>query len=199
MLDKVRQRERVKKWRKDNPEKQKAYQDKYFSKPGIREKRLASTKRWTGDNLEKVKVYRREYAKRADVKRRRYLRYRKALGPGHRQTVKNYLQEEARKKYNLEHSMKHYTTRKQYLQAYKAERGCKVCGEKDYACLDYHHRDETTKHKKLSTKGTLGNSKGSWYRLSLDEVTKELTLVDVLCANCHRKLHRDEKEKIDGR
>jgi hypothetical protein len=190
MRDLVKQRE----WRKNNPERVRAAEKRYFESPGIREKKLASLRQWGIDNPEKVRAYGKAYKKRPEVKARRYERYRKALGEGHKQSLAKYLEVNRDKIKKCQYSLKHYTTRKEYLWAYKAERGCKVCGEKDYICLDFHHRDGTTKHRSL-IKDDKGNAKGSWFVLGLDALMEELNLVDVLCANCHRKLHRNESEK----
>lgn len=64
-----------------------------------------------------------------------------------------------------------------YLNQIK-KNGCSMCGEKDIACLDFHHiRD---KSKNISELVSIEN----FNRLVL-EVDKCI----VLCANCHRKLH----------
>ena len=57
--------------------------------------------------------------------------------------------------------------------------GCSVCGEKDTACLDYHH----LKDKKYTVSELKSGSYGA--NIFIVEVTKCV----VLCANCHRKLH----------
>ena len=38
------------------------------------------------------------------------------------------------------------------IQKWKADRGCKECGEKHPATLDLHHRDPSTKHPRLRRK-----------------------------------------------
>ena len=199
MLDKIRQRIRVKKWRKANPEKQKAYFERYVGKPGIREKRRESTKRWRKNNPEKVKAQKKRHDSKPEVKERRYAKYRALLGAGHHQSLVNYVRLLPKGKLShLGGVMQHYNTRKEFLGLYKSERGCKVCGEKDRVCLDFHHRDARTKNLKLRPNKNR-RTRGSWFVLGFDLLQKELALVDVLCANCHRKLHRDEKEKVNER
>ena len=66
--------------------------------------------------------------------------------------------------------------------------GCIKCGEKDPACLDFHHRNG--KADKLGHIGVIR-------RLGIDRLYAELVKCDVLCANCHRKHHRDERNKAD--
>lgn len=64
--------------------------------------------------------------------------------------------------------------------------GCSRCSEKHPACLDFHHRDG--KKDKL---GNIGEIRRFSYRRILEEIAK----CDVLCANCHRKHHWDERQK----
>lgn len=68
------------------------------------------------------------------------------------------------------------------LNEIKGRQGCRECGETDFRCLDFHHRDATTK--------TI--SVGSQTHLAWAALEKELTKCDVLCSNCHRKLHYEE-------
>lgn len=48
---------------------------------------------------------------------------------------------------------------------------CSCCAEDDIICLDLHHREPIETHPELSF---------------------ETTNIKVLCANCHRKIHRGE-------
>ncbi len=90
-------------------------------------------------------------------------------------------------------SQKSHSIRKRFLMAYKAERGCIICGENDPVCLDLHHRIPADKHRKLVDHEKSG-WKGSWMRLNMKILLEELKKVDVLCSNCHRKVHKDEQE-----
>jgi len=58
--------------------------------------------------------------------------------------------------------------------------GCKNCGESDYRCLDFHHTDPSTKDAEVSE---------LWRHASIITIRKEIEKCEVLCANCHRKLH----------
>lgn len=63
----------------------------------------------------------------------------------------------------------------------KVRRGCARCGERHPACLDFHHRDRTTKDLTLSQMCA---------RAASDRrIQEEIQKCDLLCANCHRKLH----------
>lgn len=63
--------------------------------------------------------------------------------------------------------------------------GCGTCGEKDPSCLDFHHRDRTTKEGHI----------GEFRKFGMKRLLAEIAKCDVLCANCHRKHHRDEREQ----
>lgn len=72
---------------------------------------------------------------------------------------------------------------RQCILAAKAQ-GCSVCGESDPVCLDFHHLDPKTKSFNI------GVQLGSY---SLKRVKLEILKCEVLCANCHRKLHAAER------
>lgn len=71
--------------------------------------------------------------------------------------------------------------KKKYLWEYKKRHPCK-CGEKHPACLVFHHRDKTRKDTEVAS---LLSS--SWKKLK-DEISK----CDVVCENCHKKIHYEE-------
>ena len=77
---------------------------------------------------------------------------------------------------------KHNTYELDEMVMEKKQGGCLFCLEKDPACLELHHRDRS---KKL-----FGISQGDGK--SIEEVEAELEKTDCLCANCHRKLHRQK-------
>lgn len=77
--------------------------------------------------------------------------------------------------------------RRRYLWAYKKTRGCQCCREKHVACLEFHHRDESTKSFNVMIGGL---------SVSMETLQAELAKCDVLCANCHKKLHYREKSGI---
>ena len=73
-----------------------------------------------------------------------------------------------------------------WLREYKGTLACLQCGETHPACLDFHHRDRNEKDFRISALGNMGWSK--------ERVLTEIAKCDVLCANCHRKLHYDEAD-----
>ena len=68
-----------------------------------------------------------------------------------------------------------------WLWEYKKTLSCKDCKENHPACLDFHHRDATQKDRAVSKMIRNGCSK--------EKILQEIDKCDVLCANCHRKLH----------
>lgn len=62
--------------------------------------------------------------------------------------------------------------------------GC-PCGESDPTVLDFHHRDPDDKHGDV----------GSWMRSgwSVARLKQEIAKCNVICANCHRRLHSDSE------
>ena len=64
---------------------------------------------------------------------------------------------------------------------------CK-CGESDPIALDFHHRNPEEKEFNIGQALTR--------RVSLVKLLEEVAKCDVMCANCHRKLHRDQKIKL---
>jgi len=64
--------------------------------------------------------------------------------------------------------------------------GCTRCAEADPACLDYHHRDGTTKEMTICEMVTHGYSK--------EKLRAEMEKCELLCANCHRKEHYEVPE-----
>lgn len=79
----------------------------------------------------------------------------------------------------------------EYLDALKQEAGCRNCSERDPACLVFHHRNPATKffHVSEAAEG----------KYSLETIRAEVGKCDVLCANCHLKLHWVERQERRAR
>lgn len=71
------------------------------------------------------------------------------------------------------------------LNEYKEGLKCKVCGESRPQCLDFHHKD-----RKTETIANVHHRGWSWER-----VLKEIKKCIVLCSNCHRTVHWEERQK----
>lgn len=68
-----------------------------------------------------------------------------------------------------------------FVRGFKAGSWCLKCGERESCCLDFHHRDPQHKEFLVSTMARRG--------FSIRNVLIEIIKCDILCANCHRKLH----------
>jgi len=75
-------------------------------------------------------------------------------------------------------------TRAWYLE-YKLKLNCERCPEKHPACLDFHHTNPLEKDNDVASM-IHGNH-------SIAALKREIAKCVVLCANCHRKLHHEEK------
>ncbi len=56
-----------------------------------------------------------------------------------------------------------------------------MCGITDPIVLDFHHRDPSEKKTNVARFG-----RGGW---SLKRIDEEIAKCEVVCANCHRRLH----------
>jgi hypothetical protein len=72
-----------------------------------------------------------------------------------------------------------------FVAEYKSAHPCVRCGEDDPACLDFHHT--------LGTKEAAVAHAAS-HGWSQTKTLAEIAKCIVLCANCHRKLHRYERD-----
>lgn len=87
---------------------------------------------------------------------------------------------------NPERDRRNYTEnrriKKAWLDSQKVK--CARCDETHTACMDFHHRNPAEKD------GLLSVAVAKW---SLDRIRAEVAKCDILCANCHRKLHYEER------
>lgn len=72
------------------------------------------------------------------------------------------------------------------LNDYKATLKCSNCPENHPACLEFHHVCE-----KGEKEFDIGNALRIGY--SIKRIFEEIEKCIVLCANCHKKLHYDER------
>lgn len=71
------------------------------------------------------------------------------------------------------------------INRYKERKGCNVCGENDHRCLDFHHIDSDLKENQIASA-----IKALW---SIERIIAEIKKCQILCSNCHRKLHHGPK------
>jgi len=112
--------------------------------------------------------------------------------------------EERKRQYQNNWNYKHRKNNKEYIKKYNTWRakrgrelakilimykktGCIDCGLIDIRCMDMHHRDPTTKTGDIPKliNGAVSNKR----------FKDELRKCDVLCSNCHRIRHYEEKHK----
>lgn len=70
----------------------------------------------------------------------------------------------------------------EWFKEYKSTLKCEHCSESHPACLDFHHLCD----KKFDL------CKAARSGVSIDNLKLEIAKCEVLCSNCHRKLHYDE-------
>lgn len=69
---------------------------------------------------------------------------------------------------------------KSYIKGVLLSEPCKYCGEKDPVVKQFHHRNPEEK---------LFNIGNSWHTQGIDTVVVEMSKCDVVCSNCHLKIH----------
>ena len=76
--------------------------------------------------------------------------------------------------------------RLEYINSLKSG-GCVCCGETDVDCLDFHHINPKLKEFEIA----------SATDFSKDKIKAEADKCVVLCANCHRKLHKKYNNNLE--
>lgn len=87
-----------------------------------------------------------------------------------------------KKKWN-ETTQKNKKLQRQRIDEYKSPLSCEKCGESRNWLLDFHHKDPTQKSFQISQGERYG-----W-----EKVKEEIKKCIVLCSNCHRDFHYQEK------
>lgn len=68
-----------------------------------------------------------------------------------------------------------------FVNNYKLKNPCANCGETRLPCLSFHHKEEFDKEKCIKQL--------KMSPVSLEKLKDEISKCEVLCENCHRKLH----------
>ena len=71
---------------------------------------------------------------------------------------------------------------KKWVYELKAGKQCVKCGESHRQCLDFHHRNPAEK--------SFGIKEGLKKGIEKEKILAEITKCNILCSNCHAKLHR---------
>jgi len=72
--------------------------------------------------------------------------------------------------------------RRKWYNEYKQTLKCSKCGENHPACLEFHHQNP--KEKEFGISEALRQ-----LNLGKEDILKEIDKCEVLCSNCHKKLH----------
>jgi hypothetical protein len=75
-----------------------------------------------------------------------------------------------------------------WFRAYKSDLLCKNCGENHPSALDFHHKNPKKTDKKVNELVSDGHTR--------HRIKEEIDKCEVLCSNCHRKLHHEERKKL---
>lgn len=73
-----------------------------------------------------------------------------------------------------------------WFEEYKKTLKCKSCNDSDFRVLEFHHKDKSDKDGDVSS----SVSSARWSKV---KIMKEVKKCSVLCANCHRKIHYEER------
>lgn len=95
-----------------------------------------------------------------------------------------------RREYNIKHvALWRKRTRQKAIQHLGGK--CIICGYKKYPeVLEFHHKDPTKKSFGLSMRGLTR----SW-----EKTKEEIEKCDLLCANCHRERHVEERKQTNSK
>ena len=74
---------------------------------------------------------------------------------------------------------------REWIDDLKSSLKCEHCGENHPATLDFHHSNPNEKENNISNMVKDGFSK--------ENILKEMKKCIILCSNCHRKLHWEQK------
>jgi len=74
---------------------------------------------------------------------------------------------------------------KAWLRAVKDQSGCLNCGEDHPATLEFHHVDRREKRYNISEMVKTG--------MPVEMIEHEALKCVILCSNCHKKFHHNEK------
>lgn len=74
------------------------------------------------------------------------------------------------------------------VSKYKSRRGCSRCSEDHISCLDFHHESADEKEENISR---MVEKTYSW-----ESILKEIQKCELICANCHRKIHANSFDFI---
>ena len=133
---------------------------------------------------EKMNRFSREYYQKNREKILLQIKLRRAANPDHtREMVKK--NNDKRKQQIRQYATEQRQRLRDFVLNIKQNSAC-PCGEKHPICLTFHHRDRNQKIISINVA-----IKRAW---SIEKLQKEITKCDLLCFNCHAKLHWKERQ-----
>jgi hypothetical protein len=165
--EKEKTRARKKRYRETHKAEIQAYSKRY--RDANQEKWRESARHWYETNKERAKARMREYDQ--------------AHTEAHRARARE--QYQADPEYINSRTDKRRERLRAFFLEQKKGKFCMRCGIADYRVLDFHHRDPSEKEIDLSK--AVANNWGE------QRILQEIAKCDVLCANCHRILHWEER------
>lgn len=75
----------------------------------------------------------------------------------------------------------------EWFKEIRSKLKCEICGEARFWVLDFHHKDKSKKDGNVVVIAQKSGSK--------NKILQEMAKCKVLCSNCHRDLHYQEKQK----
>lgn len=140
------------------------YKKWYKENPEIVERKLAKHREWYKANIEanREKLLLRYYNDKD-----KYNEYSRNYNQIHKKEIKN---KNDKKKAEM----------KLIVDKIKFDSGCIICGTNDPDVLVFHHRNPEEKEMQVSD-----------YSRSKKRLMLEIEKCDVMCANCHIKLHKN--------
>jgi hypothetical protein len=107
---------------------------------------------------------------------------KKIISPNNRIRCKC-VSKKKKKSQNRKNRRKTVFRNRRHVDNYKREHPCHICGETNSCCLSFHHNNgEKT--------GNISDMVSRGY--GLKRIKEEIEKCDVLCLNCHSKLHNGE-------
>lgn len=142
-------------------EKKAAYDRQYREKN--KEKSVAREKEYYKTNKQKIATKNKNYYAKNKEKLLAYNR--------------NYYVDN--KDFLIQKTSEHRENKRKLVNEVKYLNGCCICGEDHPATLDFHHRNP--EEKLFSIADGVGHS--------VPKLLEEINKCDVICSNCHRKMH----------
>lgn len=126
----------------------------------------------------------RQKARRAEIAAKNREKYR--TDPEYRARIARNSQNWRRKNRPAANAIvqRHRDKKRAWLMDQKRGKSCEFCGEADPCCLDWHHMDPSQKEFTVSHMWS--------HSIRREVVEREIAKCILICANCHRRLHRGD-------